>query len=92
MRLAGNQMRKPSRKQFHAIRKQQFPWTYDVSKSVVEGAFMDVASAFKNFFEGLQTGKKRGYPKFKTKRKAKPAFYLANDRFEVGDHWVAIGK
>jgi putative transposase len=51
-----------------------------------------VASAFKNFFEGLQTGKKRGSPKFKTKRKAKPAFYLANDRFAVGDHWVEISK
>lgn len=83
---------KALKKQFHALRKQQFPWTYDVSKSIVEGAFMDVASAFKHFFEGLQTGKKRGYPKFKTKRKAKPAFYLANDRFEVGDHWVAISK
>ncbi len=83
---------KALKKQFQAIRKHQFPWTYDVSKSVVEGAFMDVASAFKHFFEGLKTGKKRGYPKFKTKRKTKPAFYLANDRFEVGDHWVEISK
>jgi putative transposase len=80
------------KKQFHALRKEQFPWTYDVSKSVVEGAFMDVAAAFKNFFEGLKTGRKRGYPKFKSKRKSKPAFYLANDRFSVGDHWVEISK
>jgi putative transposase len=80
------------KKQFHSMRKEQFPWTYDVSKSVVEGAFMDVAAAFKNFFEGLKTDKRRGYPKFKTKRKSKPAFYLANDRFTVGDHWVEISK
>jgi putative transposase len=80
------------KKQFHRLRKEQFPWTYDVSKSVVEGAFMDVAAAFKNFFEGLKTGKKRGYPKFKSKKRSKQAFYVANDRFTVGDHWVDISK
>jgi IS605 OrfB family transposase len=80
------------KKQFHAIRKEQFPWTYDVSKSVVEGAFMDLACGFKKFFEGLKTGKKRGYPKFKSKKRSRQAFYLANDRFTVGDHWVGISK
>ena len=53
---------------------------------------MDVAAAFKNFFAGFKSGKKRGYPTFKTKRKSKSAFYLANDRFTVGDHWVEISK
>ncbi len=50
------------KKQFHAIRREQFPWSYEVSKSVIEGAFIDVAAAFKHFFEGHKTGKKRGYP------------------------------
>ena len=40
------------RTQFNAIKKDQFPWVYDVTKCVVEGAIMDVAAAFKNFFEG----------------------------------------
>jgi putative transposase len=80
------------KKQFHSMRKEQFPWTYDVSKSVVEGAFMDIASAFKHFFEGLKTGRRRGYPKFKSKKRSRQAFYLANDRFTVGDHWVEISK
>src|SRR5207248_2674996 len=39
------------RTQFHALRKQQLPWTYDVTKCATPGAFMDVAAAFKNFFE-----------------------------------------
>jgi putative transposase len=80
------------KKQFHAIRREQFPWSYEVSKSVIEGAFIDVAAAFKHFFEGLKTGKKRGYPRFKSKKRSKQAFYLANDRFEVGDHGVEISK
>ena len=80
------------KKQFQSIRKEQFPWTYDVSKSVIEGAFMDVAAAFKNFFAGLGKGPKRGYPKFKSKKRVVNAFYLANDRFMVGDHWVEIAE
>src|SRR5260370_36174693 len=56
------------KKQFHAIRREQFPWSYEVSKSVIEGAFRDVAAAFNNFFEGLKTGKKREYPKFQSRK------------------------
>lgn len=80
------------RTQFHAIRKEQFPWTYDVSKSVVEGAFMDVAAAFKNFFENCKSGRKTGYPRYKSKKRSRQSFYLANDRFTVGDHWIDIAK
>ena len=80
------------RTQFHAMRKEQFPWTYDTSKSVIEGAFMDVASAFKNFFEGRKAGRNTGFPRFKSKKRTRPSFYLANDRFTVGDHWISISK
>lgn len=37
------------RTQFHALRKAQLPWTHDVTKCAIEGAFMDVAAAFKHF-------------------------------------------
>jgi putative transposase len=80
------------RTQFHAMRKEQLPWTYDTSKSVIEGAFMDVASAFKNFFEGRKAGRNTGFPRFKSKKRTRPSFYLANDRFSVGDHWISISK
>jgi putative transposase len=80
------------RTQFHALRKQQLPWTYDVTKCAIEGAFMDVAAAFKNFFEGRKAGRQTGYPKFKTKRRARQSFYLSNDKFTVGDHWLSVPK
>ena len=80
------------RTQFNAIRKEQFPWTYDTSKSVVEGAFMDVGAAFKNFFTGIKGKRKVGYPKFKSRKRSKPSLYLANDRFTVGNHWIDISK
>jgi putative transposase len=40
----------------------------------------------------LKAGRKVGYPKFKAKKRDKPSFYLANDRFTVGDHWIDISK
>ncbi len=80
------------KKQFNAIRREQFPWSYEVTKCVVEGAFMDVAAAFKNFFEGRKAGRKTGYPQFKCKKRSHQSFYLANDKFTVGDHWIAVPK
>ena len=49
-------------------------------------------SAFKNFFEGRKAGRKIGYPKFKSKKRSRPSFYLANDKFTVGDHWIDVPK
>ncbi len=80
------------KKQFNAIRREQFPWSYEVTKCAVEGAFMDVAAAFKNFFEGRKAGRKTGYPQFKSKRRSRQSFYLANDKFTVGDHWIDVPK
>src|SRR3989442_1529747 len=80
------------KKQFNAIRREQFPWSYEVTKCAVEGAFMDVAAAFKNFFEGRKDGRKTGYPKFKSKKRSRQSFYLANDKFTVGDHWIDVPK
>ena len=80
------------RTQFNQIKKEQFPWVYDVTKCAVEGAFMDVAAAFKNFFEGRKAGRKTGFPTFKTKRRSRQSFYLANDKFTVGDHWIDVPK
>src|SRR5579864_2536204 len=34
------------KKQFNAIRGVEFPWTYEVTKCVVEGAFDDLGKAF----------------------------------------------
>lgn len=80
------------KKQFNAIKEEQFPWVYAVTKCVVEGAFMDLADAFKNFFEGRKAGRKVGYPKFKAKKRSRDGFYLANDKFDVSGHWLKVPK
>ncbi|GCF07312.1 RNA-guided endonuclease InsQ/TnpB family protein [Dictyobacter arantiisoli] len=75
------------KKQFNAIRREQFPWTWEVTKNASDQPFLDLGKAFTAFFE-----KKAHYPKFKSKKKSKPSFYLANDQFELGDHRVWIPK
>ena len=62
------------RTQFNAIKKDQFPWVYDVTKCAARGAFMDVAAAFKNFFEGRKAGRKTGFPRFKSKKRSRQSF------------------
>ena len=80
------------KKQFNAIKEEQFPWVYDVTKCVVEGAFMDLAAAFKNFFDGRKARRKVGFPKFKAKKHSRDGFYLANDKFDMSGHWLKVPK
>ena len=53
-------------------------WLYDVSKCIGEYAIMDLASAFKNFFN-----KKTRYPVFKKRKLGIGSFSIANDKFWV---------
>ncbi|GCE22153.1 RNA-guided endonuclease InsQ/TnpB family protein [Dictyobacter kobayashii] len=73
------------KKQFHAIRADVYPWTYEVTKCVVEGAFDDLGKAYRNFFAG-----RAAYPHYKKKGKSHESFYLSNDKFTLGSHWIAI--
>jgi len=75
------------KKHFNEIRREQFPWTWEVTKNASDQPFLDLGKAFTAFFEG-----KARRPKFKSKKRSKPSFYLANDQMEVGDHRVWIPK
>ena len=80
------------KKQFNGIKGTLFPWVYEVTKCAVEGAFVDLGAAFTNFFEGLKSSRKVGYPKFKAKKSSNESFYLANDKFSVEGHSIRIPK
>jgi putative transposase len=80
------------KKQFNEIRREQFPWTWEVTKNACDQPFLDLGKAFSDFFAALKNGRKKGRPKFKSKKKSKASFYLANDQFELGDHRIWIPK
>ncbi|EFH82225.1 RNA-guided endonuclease InsQ/TnpB family protein [Ktedonobacter racemifer] len=80
------------KKQFNQIRRQEYPWTWEVTKNASDQPFLDLAKAWAAYFDGLKKGKKTGRPTFKSKKKSKLSFYLANDQFELGDHRIWIPK
>ncbi|WP_338251000.1 RNA-guided endonuclease InsQ/TnpB family protein [Dictyobacter halimunensis] len=75
------------KKHFNAIRREQFPWTWEVTKNASDQPILDLGKAFTAFF----TGKARR-PKFKSKKRSKPSFYLSNDQFTLGDHRLWVPK
>ena len=40
------------KKQFNQIRREQFPWTWEVTKNASDQPFLDLGQAFTAFFEG----------------------------------------
>ena len=58
------------RRQLNAIKREQFPWMFDVTKCAVQEAIIDLGVAFRNYFRDLGKPKgpgKAGRPCFKKK-------------------------
>jgi putative transposase len=85
----GQRDKKPNaralKKRFQALRETQYPWTLDVTKCVIEGAFVDLHDAWTRYFKGQNER-----PTFKKKHKCRESFALANDKFTVGHHWILV--
>ena len=75
------------KKSFNALRRVQFPWTYDVHRDATAQPFADLQRAFVNFWKG-----NAAYPRFKKKGKSRDSFYVANDKFHVIDKTVILPK
>jgi putative transposase len=61
------------RRELNAIKRDCFPWMYDVSKAVVQEAIIDLGAGFRAFFE-----KRANYPRSKTKDD-RASFCAANE-------------
>src|SRR4030065_1421642 len=58
------------KKQFNAIKNEQFPWIREYPYVIEQEAFDHLGRAFQNFFRRVKKGNKPGYPKFKSRRGA----------------------
>jgi putative transposase len=67
------------------LKKKEFSWMYDLSKCTPQQALRNVDKAFQNFFRDLKSGKKAGFPQFKSKHKTKDSFYLEGSIHVQGD-------
>ncbi len=62
-------------KLLNSLKKTEFPWMYETSKCAPQEALRDLHIAFKNFYRGLKSGKKIGFPRFK-RRGVRDSFRL----------------
>jgi putative transposase len=62
-------------KLLNSLKSSEFPWMYESSKCVFQEALRDLDKSFKNFYRGLKSGEKIGFPAFK-KKGVKDSFRL----------------
>lgn len=74
------------KKQFNQIKKDQFPWVYDVLRDANSQPFSHLQTAFNNFFKGSAK-----HPQFK-KKGIRDSFYIANDKFKTEGNRIYIPK
>lgn len=75
------------KKQFNAIKGEQFPWVYDSPRDANAQPFANLGKAFGRFFR-----KEARRPRFKKKGKCRDAFYVANDKFHVGGKVITLPR
>lgn len=68
------------RKRFNAIKKEKFPFVYEVTKCATMQPFDNLDMAFKRFFKGLGS-----YPQFKKKRDNEGKFYIERDKIKLSE-------
>jgi putative transposase len=90
--------------EYNRIKGEQFPWCYEVTKCAPEQEFSNLGQAFDNYWrmkkEGTlpklkhprKDGEEAGFPHFKSKKRDRLSFYLANDKFSVDGHKIRIPK
>ena len=69
------------RKKLNSIKREQFPWMYDVTKCAAQESVIDLGTAFDNFLRDCKKPKKLrhlGYPRFKS-RESRKSFCAANE-------------
>lgn len=68
---------------FNAIKREMFPWLMDVPYRIVEYAFRDLDTAYKNFFRRVRQGSEApGYPKFKSRHDDRQSFSVLEAKIE----------
>jgi putative transposase len=80
------------KKEFNSIKKELFPFTYEVTKYASQQPFIQLQEAFNRYFKSLKskTKIKVGRPKFKKKGKSKDSFYIGGDQIVVKNQKVKI--
>ena len=72
------------KKEFNNLKKEEFPFVYEVSKYATQQPFINLNEAFQRFFRDLKVGKV-SYPKFKRKKDNYGSYYIGGDQVVISD-------
>lgn len=76
------------RKEFTKLKStEEYKWINDYSNNITKQAIKDACLAYKRFFKGQSA-----FPKFKSRRKSKPSFYMDTDKIQFTDKTVKLEK
>lgn len=76
------------------VLKKEFPWLKEVDSTALQAAVKNLDTAYKNFFRSFKTGRRVGYPHFKTKKRGALTFKSTNNHGTVAivGHAIRIPK
>ena len=79
------------KKEFNAIRKEKYPFTYEVTKYASQQSFINFGQAVSKYFSNVKNKKnskrKVGFPAFQKKSYHRGSFYIGGDQVKI-----VIGK
>ena len=76
------------RKEFTQLKKtKEYEWLNQYSNNITKQAIKDCCDSYKKFFKGYSK-----FPKFKSKKKSKPSFYVDNLKIKFTDTHVKLEK
>lgn len=76
------------RKEFTKLKSTEgYRWLNDYSNNITKQAIKDACLAYRRFFKGQSS-----FPKFKSKRKSKPSFYMDTDKIQFTNKTVKLEK
>lgn len=67
--------------------EEEYKWLNNYSNNITKQAIKDAVNAYQNFFKY-----KANYPKFKSKRKTKPSFYVDSCKIQFTETHVRLEK
>jgi putative transposase len=74
-------------KEFNSLKKEHFPWIYEVSSKAVQVGLQKVSIAYTNFFK-----KRAKYPRFKSKKKSKESFCIPGANVKHNKKSLTLSK
>lgn len=80
-------------KKITIIKHSTHPWLCDAPKSIPRMALQQLDTAYINFFRRCRDGdKKKGFPRFKSKRRSRKAFHLEPDTIRTEGKRIRLPK